>query len=190
MKDYVKWIIICSFVIAAGILHSCSKKDMLGEVTIRQSEESIQITEQYQSQETTEKTIYVFITGYVTNPGVYELAEDTRLFELIEKAGGFLEEAAVDALNLAEYVRDGDKIVVYSKEESVTQKTSNGTSLIDINRAEKEALMTLPGIGASRAEAIIRYREENGAFQNVEDIMKVSGIKEGAFEKIKDLITV
>ena len=145
--------------------------------------------------EDTRKYICVHITGYVVNPGVYHIAEGARIYEIVQLAGGFLPEADESYLNLASVVFDGQKLQVLSKEEAVTAKTfvsqtENETTskLININTASKEELMQLPGIGESRALSIIAYREKNGGFNGIKDIMKISGIKEAAFEKIKDYI--
>lgn len=145
------------------------------------------------SRETEPPNCFVHICGEVENPGVYELAEGSRIFEVVEMAGGFTKEASQSSLNLAEMIVDGMQIVILSKEEAMAVRNAEeeqAAGLININKASKEQLMTLPGIGASRAEEIIRYREESGGFQRIEDIMKVSGIKDAAFQKIKDSIAV
>ena len=138
----------------------------------------------------------------VERPGVYQVEEGSRVFQVVEEAGGFLEEAAPDYLNMADAVSDGMKLVVpYADELEAGQAYgetgqaaagvfASGPAKININTADKAALMTLKGIGESRAEDIIRYREQNGGFQKIEDIMNVSGIKDASFEKIRDDITV
>lgn len=207
---------------------------------------------------------YVHICGQVRNPGVYEMEPGSRLFQAVELAGGFTEEAARDYLNMALEVGDGMKITVPSfyqvenngpgqspgsapekgdgqtqdgaaesrngqaqdgaakgrggqaggsafgsaggnqagagtwepwieapggrTDEAGTEGASSGK--VNLNTATKEELMTLRGIGEARAEDIIRYREEQGGFGAIEEIMNVSGIKEAAFQKIKDSITV
>ena len=149
---------------------------------------------------------YVHICGAVKQPGVYELTADSRLFEAIQMAGGLTEEAADQALNQAELIEDGSRIYVPTKEEvkagmdngdTLTQNEDNAEKAgstsdgkVDINTAEKNELMTLPGIGEAKADAIVRYREEHGAFQKIEDLMEVEGIKEGVFQKVKDQIKV
>ena len=143
--------------------------------------------------ETEVSTVFVHICGEVEKPGVYELPEGSRIFEAIACAGGFTEQAEESALNLASTVSDGMQIVVLDKEEAkelakAEQEVRSG--LVNINTASVEELTTLKGIGESRAEDIIRYREESGGFQKIEDIMKVPGIKESGFQKIKDSITV
>lgn len=174
------------------------------------SEEEKQTFENDTTEEQTEnkQSLYVFITGCINNPGVYELAEGARVYELVELAGGFTSEADSGYLNLAAYLSDGEKIIVYSVAETATitfgadhsqgldadgnvsENAGENKGLINLNTAGKETLMTLPGIGEAKAEGIIKYREENGGFSSIEDVMNISGIKEGAYEKIKDLITV
>ena len=155
--------------------------------------------------------LYVHVCGAVRSPGVYELPEGSRGCDAIAAAGGFTEAAAEDFLNLAQPVSDGQKLYVPDREEAktltdggrmavpgtsgVSMPGSSGSEAaengrININTASREQLMTLPGIGEARAEAILKYRREAGPFLVIEDIMKVSGIKEAAFLKIKDDITV
>ena len=147
--------------------------------------------------------VYVYICGEVANPGVYELSEDSRIYEAVDAAGGFTENAARESVNLASKVSDGMQITIYNKEEAASlpagsgaaggSSGQNGTSssgLVNLNTATKEELMTLKGIGEAKAEDIIRYREKSGGFKKIEDIMKISGIKEAGFRKIKDDITV
>ena len=111
----------------------------------------------------------------------------------MEAAGGLTDEAEESGLNLAEKIEDGMQIVIPDKEEAESQKQAAAEAsagLVNIKKASREQLMTLTGIGESRAEDIIRYREESGGFLKIEDIMKVPGIKDAAFQKIKDSITV
>ena len=143
--------------------------------------------------ETDSEGVYVHICGEVEKPGVYELEEGSRVFQAVEAAGGFTAEASQSSMNLAETIADGMQIVILSKEEAEAVQAAaeeSAAGLVNINQASKEQLMALPGIGESRAEDIIRYREESGGFQRIEDIMKVSGIKDAAFQKIKDSIAV
>ena len=164
------------------------------------------------------KTLVVHICGAVSAPGVYELPAGSRIIDAVEAGGGFLPEADEACCNLAEEIVDGCQIYIMTKSESCadgqTEKKagiqtspdsdmqttdrnvrSNSTTalengLVNLNTADVAALMTLPGIGESRAKAIISYREQHGAFAQIEDIMKISGIKQAAFSKIKDKITV
>ena len=137
--------------------------------------------------------IYVHICGEVNNPGVYELAEGSRIFEAVEAAGGFTEEAAQASLNLAQVISDEEQIVILTQdeaEEKARLEREQAAGIVNLNTASKEQLMTLTGIGESRAEDILRYRQESGGFQTIEEIMNVPGIKESAYLKIKDSITV
>lgn len=150
------------------------------------------------------EVIYVQVTGAVCEPGVYELPEGSRVFEAIEKAGGMTEEAAPDSVNQALPVTDGEMIILFTKEEWQTAKESGTVSekasadgsaeqsdgRVNINTADMELLCTIPGIGQTRAQSILTYREQNGAFGSIEEIKKVSGIKDGLFQKIKDKIKV
>jgi len=145
---------------------------------------------------------YVHICGEVVSPGVYELKEGSRVFQAIEKAGGVTDQAAAEYLNMAEQVKDGMKIVVPGKEEVEAAKARGEISLqaeaslnvqktkVNLNTATKEELMTLRGVGEAKAADILKYRESHGGFQKIEDIMKISGIKDAAFQKIKDDITI
>lgn len=163
--------------------------------------------------------IYVHICGAVENPGVYELDAGSRVYEVIEAADGFTEEACENYVNQAELLQDGQKISIPTVEEveqakaegsfqetwtsggadgqveqnrstQTTADTGGSSGLVNINTATESELCSISGIGASRAAAIVEYRQENGNFASIEDIMKVSGIKEGTYEKIKDMITV
>ena len=143
--------------------------------------------------------IYVHITGAVKKPGVYVFDKPPRVVEVVEEAGGFTKDAVKSEVNQAELVEDGVQIVIASKRERKTSdagesggrgEPSAGDSLLDINTATKEELMTLTGIGESKAVSIITYRETNGKFRKIEDIKKITGIKDGIFEKIKSRIKV
>lgn len=150
-------------------------------------------TEQTEKSEDTRRSVWVYVCGSVNCPGVYELSEGSRITDAIEAAGGMTEEAADTYLNLAETLSDGQKIEVPSLEEAkaLTEAGKTGAAgLVNLNRATEEELMTLSGIGASKAKEIIRYRETKGGFGKPEDLMKIPGIKEGVFHKIRDQITV
>lgn len=181
--------------------------------------------------------IYVHVCGAVMSPGVYELAAGSRVYEAVQAAGGFAEQADDSYVNQAQELPDGVKLVIPTKEEaeSVRQAAGEGKSegqvssageeqadsgiqigitaqgsagtiegaagtetesaltddgKVNINTASAEELCQIPGIGATRAAAVISYRERHGSFQSPEDIMNVSGIKEGTYEKIKDSISV
>lgn len=184
-----------------------AREDKEEDVTITQEEEQME-----------ESHLFVHICGAVKAPGVYGLAQGSRIFDAVEAAGGFREDASESYVNMALPLQDGWKIViptieeievmsteVYSGNESAaagitadnagvqvaensTDEARNGQ--VNINTAVSEELCSLPGIGRSRAESIIAYRENNGGFSKPEDIMKVEGIKEGMFSKLKDKICV
>lgn len=179
--------------------------------------------------------IYVHICGAVKKPGVYALEAGSRVYQGIEAAGGFAENACEDFINQAGVLADGQRLVVPTEEEAEAVKADDsyreiwqtgmrenaggsgmaagtgsvadtGTAvgsaaesagsagslgaLVNINTATESELSSISGIGAGKAAAIVKYRQENGEFASIEDIMKVSGIKQGTFEKIKDKITV
>ena len=143
--------------------------------------------------------IWVYVCGAVRTPGVYELPAESRLFQALEAAGGMTEEAEERSLNQAAVLSDGEQIIVYTKEEIASglgpQSTgaaggSSGSGKVNLNTAGKEELMTLSGIGESRAAAILAYREQNGSFSSIEEIMNIDGIKEKSFEKIREYIEV
>lgn len=139
------------------------------------------------------QTVYVYVCGAVRTPGVVEVPEGSRAAEALELAGGMTTEADPFYVNLAESVTDGQKLYFPTASEAEELEAAGKAAeegLVNINTASAEELCTLPGIGASRAADIVRYREKNGAFQTKEDIMKVSGIKQNAYDKLCDRITV
>ena len=174
-------------------------------------------TEKTENIETNDsQSFVVYVAGYVNNPGVYELSAGSRVIDAIDAAGGYSKEAYDNYLNLASLIADGQMIYVPSEEEiesgsfergvasgadgsgagGVTGGNGGGNggnssdsgTLVNINQASKEELMTLPGIGESKADKIIAYREANGRFNSPEGIMEISGIKDGLYNKIKDKI--
>ena len=203
-KKILKICIIAILLLIAGVSYSCQRLQNIdsfedNEPTIIEetSSEAEVSNENYFLQVTENQSCVVYICGEVVSPGVYELNSSDRIASALEMAGGFTDLAAREYINLAEYVTDGMKIYIPSIEESrsglisESQATdTSGNGLININTATKEQLMTLKGIGESRAEDIIAYRESNQGFKSIEDIMNVSGIKDALFNKIKDNITV
>lgn len=143
------------------------------------------------------KLITVHVCGEVVFPGVYQLEEGARVVRAIDAAGGVCAGAMQDYLNLASVLNDGDKVYVPSKQEieaGILPDNTDGTGeamlSININTATKSELMQLPGIGESKAESILAYRQEHGSFTTIEDIMQISGIKEAVYSQIKDYIKV
>jgi len=129
----------------------------------------------------TQGTIYVHVCGAVNFPGVYQLNEGERINDAVELAGGFDEEADREAVNLVSPVSDGEQIRIPYIGEMIYAEESG---LININDADEEDLCEIPGIGQSRAEAIVDYRKEHGDFNTPEELMLVPGIKEGIYARI------
>ncbi len=158
------------------------------------------------AEEGTPSEIYVYICGEVSVPGVYVLKSGARLCDAVEAAGGMTDNASRTYWNLARVLEDGEMIYVPTIEEAAERDFSELASSeedsgqepggisedgrVNINTATEEQLMTVPGIGEAKAKSIIAYREENGSFNSIEDIVNVSGIKDGLFQQIKDYITV
>lgn len=142
-----------------------------------------------------DEKIFVDVKGAVKHPGVFETTKDKRVKDLIEEAGGLLDDADTATLNLSQKVKDQMVIYVLKHGEKPKQisdggSSSSNTDVININTANKERLMKISGVGKTKAEAIISYREKNGDFKKKEDITKVHGIGKATFEKIKDKIEV
>jgi competence protein ComEA len=147
----------------------------------------------------TEKPIVVHVTGAVPRPGVYALAQGSRVQDAISAAGGFLADAEKGGINLARALEDGEQLdipyaqgasPVIGTESPVLTEPPSSAELININTASQSELETLPGIGPSTAQKIIQYREQNGPFVSTENIVNVPGIGPGTYERIKNLITV
>ncbi|MCR4955593.1 MAG: helix-hairpin-helix domain-containing protein [Lachnospiraceae bacterium] len=176
------------FVAAMGfILMACNKSETV-VTTFSENEEKVET-----KQEEKTSNIYVQIDGAVKKPGIYEVAKGSRVFQVVELAGGLKKNASTSSVNQAARVKDEQQIYIATVGEekaALEQSTKEESGKVNINLADREALMTIPGIGESKADAIINYREENGSFHSIEDLMKISGIKEGVFSKMKDLITV
>lgn len=194
------WIKKCCMILVCLFLMGCGRKEV-PYLEMTQAKEQAAKQEETQSQETQSdgQPVQVYVCGEVSVPGVYQLKDGMRICDAVEAAGGFTEAASREYWNLAERLTDGQMIYFPTEEEAKERKasaeasgaqTSEGDGLIDINTADAAQLMTIPGIGETRAAAILAYREENGPFSKVEDIMQVSGIKRALFEKMKDYITI
>lgn len=197
----MKKIIIITGVFLSVLLTGCGSSQttiqwqMEEQDTLEQRQDTV--TDESIQDTVIEPLICVYVCGAIQHPGVYDVPEGSRLYEVVALAGGMLEEADDVYLNLAREVKDGEQIVILTSEQTRTSDGSVRTEaseqmlgLVNINTASLEELMTLSGIGEGRAEAIVEYREKSGAFQSIEEIMQVSGIKEALFEKIRDRITV
>ena len=206
--DKIKIIATITFIILAGTVYSVSrmikggKADDRIELVVTDSviSTSDEAGSHFDSSDDSTKDdsntdIYVHICGAVINPGVYQVPAGTRVYQALELAGGSSDDAYLSGINLADKLADGQKVYIPAEGENaegILSTDSGGVQsvMVNINTASEAELMTLPGIGQSRAKDIINYRVKNGLFESIDDIMKVSGIKEAAFEKIKDLIKV
>ena len=194
-KTLIKILSVALILIAALILriHDENKAD----ITIETTDTAVEETEYSEDSNVRTQPIFVDIGGAVKKPGVYQVSEDTRLFQVIEMAGGLSEEADADHVNRASFVEDGQKIIIPVKgsenndglTSADTAPSSADTGLININTASADELKSLSGIGDVTAEKIIEYRSSK-AFKSKEDIMSVDGIGSKTFEKIQDDITV
>ena len=200
-----------------------AENDVTSDVTMKKNGISEDTQESAGQASQSGQQIIVYVCGKVNHPGVYTLEAGARIVDAVDAAGGMTKDAGTDALNLAEWIADGDRIYVPDKAEAAawgsqsqvlshsgttagqesnaqTSNTSGNLSdsskseadadLVNINTADKELLMTLPGIGAAKAEKIIKYRENYGMFASKEALMNVPGIKTGVYESLKDFITV
>ncbi|MBR2840409.1 MAG: helix-hairpin-helix domain-containing protein [Bacilli bacterium] len=217
MKKYKSKIFAVVFIIfillAVGYVFSDEKEEVVEETVIEEKKKT-------DKEEKKEEKVIVDIKGQVVNPGVYELSNKNNVNDAISAAGGLTEFSDTSNINLSKKLSDEMVIIIYSKEDirkmkesksenekivcppvndaciidedesAILEEESDDIGLININSASKEELMTLEGVGESKADAIIKYREKNGIFKTIEDIKNVSGIGEKAFEKIKDSITV
>lgn len=213
MKKYNKKIIIyiSMIIFIAGIYYFFIRdEDYIENNTnlniLTTSEEN---TQKEDNLSNTNENIVIYITGAVKNEGIYEIEENSRIADSIEKAGGLTEEANIENINLAYILEDGMKIYIPKKDENINEirddtntyiskentisegsKDTNKDEKININIATQTELETLPGIGPSTALKIIEYRKENGKFNSIEDIKKISGIGDSKFSQIKDLIKI
>ncbi|HHX54834.1 MAG TPA: ComEA family DNA-binding protein [Clostridiales bacterium] len=214
----LKFVLVLMFVAVAGIIYSCKHSDEPDVISldnnedISTSEYDLELTEtppNKDNHETNESLqekstiesgtkIYVHICGAVNKPDVYEINQNTRLYELVKLAGGFTDAAANDYINQATILTDGQQVYIPTKKEvedldfkpSINESMETTNEKININKASKEELMTLTGIGESKANSIIDYRQKNGNFNDIEEVMNISGIKDSVFSKISDDITV
>ncbi|MBQ6440722.1 MAG: helix-hairpin-helix domain-containing protein [Mogibacterium sp.] len=195
-KTLIRIISVVIILLIALILriHDENKADITIETA--ETPDEIEYNEE-SSVSSTSQVIFVDISGAVEKPGVYEVSKDTRLFQVIELAGGLSEDADPDSVNRASFVEDGQKIIIPVKggdnagELPILSAApeASGSGLVNINTATADELKTLNGIGDVMAERIIEFRSSE-TFKSKEDIMSVDGIGSRTYEKIKDRITV
>ena len=135
-----------------------------------------------------EGEIYVHVLGAVLAPGLYELSEGDRAVDAVAAAGGFAEGADQTQLNLARLLVDGEQIVVPLMGEAPPAPASDGR--VNLNTADQAQLETLPRVGPALAQRILDWREANGRFSAVEDLLSITGIGDKTFDGLKDLVTV
>ena len=170
-------------------------EDILQGGQITDNSENGHETEEESSKINNTEEIAVYICGAVKHPGVYSLLNGQRVCDAIKAAGGFKKSAARSAINLAKVLTDGEQVNVLTKKQAASYNKNNDSMphkkgrLVNINTASKEELMSLPGIGESKADAVIDYRL-SCSFKSIDDIKNVAGVKDGVFNQIKDQITV
>lgn len=211
IKNYLDKILIAGviiIIIAIGIYNkqkdeNIDNVEILNNTVESDLENKKTSSDQSKKDKTQDEDIYVHVTGCVKNSGVFKLNNTSRVKDLIDKAGGFCKEVDFENINLSQKLKDEMKIHVYkigevkvqnSQTDLESKSSTQGLDIFDsskvnINTASKDKLMTLPGVGSSRADQIIKYREKN-KFQTIEDIQSISGIGQKSFEKIKEKITV
>ena len=213
MKENKKLVIVIIVVLLLTGLFCYFRFREPENVDVFQPEDGIVTNESTNTvEEVEEEMIIVHVSGEVKEPGIVKLKEGERIADAIEKAGGATDDADLSKLNLAYVLEDGVKVRIpkknegenageYVSEESgeeviqegsieAEETTQTTNKVVNINRANQEELMTLPGIGEATAQKIIDYRKENGNFQTIEDIKNVSGIGDSKFNQIKSLIKV
>ena len=220
-------LVVCSVILLLGTFSGCrtDPQDILlgteesvteevsGEIPVLKSEsENVKPEEseenasseikdsEYPEADDTGKTVFVYVCGAVCQPGVYELSAQSRAYEAVAMAGGLLENARSDAVNLAEVLTDGQKLHIPYIGEDAVQKHPDRRQRQIVRKRQTQPLisirrqltcwMTLKGIGQTRQKISLRTRENMDSFQNKEDIMNVDGIKQGTYDKIKDNISV
>lgn len=184
-KKTVFKIIILAIILISSLIIKCTAKPNSKVIADDNKNKDVKT-------EKLEDNIIIDISGEIKNPGIYKMKGKVRLYEIIDKAGGLKEEANINSINQARYVKDGEKIIIPSSRNSQgmdKESISNENNLVNINTASKEELLKLPGIGEVTAEKIINYRDNNN-FTKIEDLKNVNGIGMATYNKLKDLICV
>lgn len=198
LNKIIKVVTICVFLLLFGggyvLSHRGTENTLIKQkVVITQNDEK----DTDKKAETLEvSSIHVHVCGAVKKPGVYELSVDARICDAISAAGGLKKKAADSDINQAQLLSDGEQVCIpyktAKKQDTITETSSDTTkqSKINLNTATSEELQTLPGIGVSKADSILQYRQENGKFSSIEEIKNITGIKDGVYSKIEAYITV
>ena len=185
------YLAFCSLFLFSG----CSKASYFQSTELVEEVDNESTAKEQVVEDVLPTTIYVQVAGAVKKPDVYELLEGSRVYAAIEAAGGLLESADDNDINQAALLEDGQKLYIYTAEEikeleAKEEAKEADDGLININKATATELMSLPGIGQSKANQIVAYREANGSFSSIDDIKKVSGIGDGIFNQINSLIKI
>ncbi|MDA1474768.1 helix-hairpin-helix domain-containing protein [Bacillus changyiensis] len=203
LKPY-KWLVVVGFIlvlIIAGVViiknqgHQSSKHTILPKEAAAVSAKHVKKTKPEKVKE-----VVIDLKGAVKHPGVYQMKAGDRVHQLLKKAGGTVKKADEKQINLAAVLQDGMVVYIPSKGEKAVQAQTEATAsvkesgeeaeVVNINNASSKELQSIPGVGPSKADAIVAYREENGPFQKIEDITNVTGIGEKSFEKMKSSLSV
>lgn len=220
MKNFIKLlksVLLCTLIVVCicgcgkGTAQYISSEEVTSMEEAKQdTQEAVSDTQQSEwdvdvDTDTEESLLYVYVCGAVHQPGVYTLPEGSRVCDLFEAASGLTDEAAKDYWNQARLLVDGEMIYVptieeakerqqsgldVSSQQSGSMNTDDTSGKINLNTASLEQLMEIPGVGESKARAILEYRETNGGFSSIEEVMNIEGIKEGVFSKMKEYIVV
>ena len=203
-KSKIVYLTAFAVLLAGGFIYKYFVKNYNSGITMITggSSSTAVITESsIESSVESHEMIQIYICGHVSNPGIFSVEKGTILNDVVLSAGGFTSEAAVEYLNLVYKFESNMSVYIPSEADldkgdsvimrfsSSTSADNNATGLVDINSADRDRLMTLPGIGEGLAQLIIDYRTEH-KFNKIDDIMNVSGIGETKFQRIKSLITV
>ena len=206
-------IVVMSCILFLACNHNSSGNEILISNNQKDETDATQTSKDVSSEALTEASeelfgdfLYVYVCGEVVSPGLYELPAGSRAMAAVEAAGGFTENAGRNSLNLAQTLTDGSMLRIPTLEE---EKKGEGAQIsegvgypegsgagsrgetdtrVNINTADSATLCTIPGIGETKANAILRYREQNGLFASPEDLMNVPGIKSGTFDKIREYV--
>ncbi|HHQ0953097.1 TPA: helix-hairpin-helix domain-containing protein [Listeria innocua] len=195
LKKYKNYFLIGIAILCAGVIYISIPTSQTDKVTANQT---LNTEEKPQKEKKKNAThIYIDIKGAVRTPGVYKLPVDARVQDVVKVAGGLTEDADNSKLNLAEKLKDEMSIYVYKNGEAGSEEVvkddielSETDKKVNINSATKIDLQQVPGIGDSKATAIIEYREKEGLFQTIEDLKNVTGIGEKTVEKLKEYLDV
>ncbi len=197
IPKFFRILMIVILFLITGCRHAASDDILIMKNGLQTKEESVAaVSAGEETQDVVEtknenEQICIYICGEVNKPGVYLFEREARVYEAVDLAGGMSEAADPDSINLADHMEDGEKIYIPSVEEvQALEKQAADDGLLNLNTASKADFETLPGIGPGKAAAILVYREQNGSFSDISDILKVPGIGQGIYSRIEGMIKV